>query len=187
MINNIRCLLKAVPRLVVAGLLAMSLTGTATGTARAETTAKDVQLMLKAVSFLSSKPTGSLSVSVLFNPANPESVKDAEVIRSLLTTIKAGTIVPVSKAVELSQIATLDSPAAIVTRGLSMGELDEISTAVKARKVLTLSTDPDCAKTGKCVISIVSEPKVQVLYNGAAGQSTGVEFVPTFRMLITEL
>jgi hypothetical protein len=74
-----------------------------------------------------------------------------------------------------------------VTRGISAGEFDAISAAVKARKVLTLSTDPACARAGKCVMSIVSDLKVAVLYNVAAGQSSGIEIIPTFRMLITEL
>jgi len=158
------------PRIIVAMLLTLA----GSGTVRAETTAKDVQLMLEAESFLTSKPTGSLSVAVLFNPAVPESVKDAEVIRSLLATIKAGPISPVAKPIELSQLATLDGPAAIVTRGISAGEFDAISAAVKARKVLTLSTDPACARAGKCVMSIVSDLKVAVLYNVAAGQSSGI-------------
>jgi hypothetical protein len=155
--------------------------------ARADTTPKDIQVILKSIGFLTSKPTGNVNVAVVFEPASPESKKDADSIKALLDAAGGGPIVPVTKLVGVDQAAGLDSQAVVMSVGVSPAGQDSLAAAVKGKKVLTISTDPACARAGKCVISVHTEPSVEILFNAAAAQAAGVDFQPNFRMMITQL
>jgi hypothetical protein len=158
-----------------------------TGPAKAETTAKDIQVMLKTIGFLTSKPRGAVTVAVIFDPANAESRKDGESIKAFLDAASGLAIVPVAKLVGLDQLNGVDGPAAVIAAGVAGPGLDAVIEAVKGRNVLTISTDPACARTGKCVMSIHAEPSVEILFNAAAARASGVEFLPNFRMMITQV
>jgi hypothetical protein len=171
--------------LVKAGV-AVILVGLTAGApcAQAATTAKDVQVILKSIGFLTSKPLGDVKIAVVFDPANTASKADADSIKSLLDAAKGGSVVPAASLLAISQLSSLDSLAAVVADGVSPAGLEALAGVAKAKKILTISTDPTCARTGKCVLSVRSDPKVEILFNGAV---SSVEFLPNFRMMITEL
>jgi hypothetical protein len=91
----------------------------------------------------------------------------------------------VARLYSQSDLGSLDARVVIVTVGLPPAELDAVAATAQARKMLTMSTDPTCAKGGKCVLSVRTSPKVEILFNSAVAQGAGIEFQPTFRMMMT--
>ncbi len=165
---------------VVAGALLLG-----TPAAHADVTAKDVQLMLKVVGFLTPPVSGTVAVAIVFDAANGDSKKEAETLKGFLDAAQGGPIVPVARLYSQSDLGSLDARVVIVTVGLPPAELDAVAATAQARKMLTMSTDPTCAKGGKCVLSVRTSPKVEILFNSAVAQGAGIEFQPTFRMMMT--
>jgi hypothetical protein len=157
------------------------------GSAHAETTAKDIQVILKTAGFLTPKPSGPTVVNVIFDPADAASKKDAEAIKGYLDAITSGPLVPTARLVPITQLSGLDGPLAILAAGTAAAGQGALADAVKGRKILTVSSDGACARAGKCVLAVRADPKVEILFNTAAGKAAEVEFMPAFRMMITEL
>jgi hypothetical protein len=157
-----------------------------TNEGRAETSAKDTQVIVKAIGFLSTKPTGQVPVAVVYDTTTPASRQDAETIKAQLDGV-SGSLHPSAKIIPVDQLASFSGIAAIIAAGSSPASFDAAAKAVHGKKILTVSTDPTCARSGKCVLAVKSEPKVEILLNSSAAQDAGVEFVPTFRMMISEI
>ncbi len=59
--------------------------------------------------------------------------------------------------------------------------------ATKSKKIPCFTGDSALVKSGACLISIKTDPKVEILVNGALSKSSGVGFGAAFRMMITEI
>jgi len=105
----------------------------------------------------------------------------------MMKRLTSSIIAPKAKLVGTDALASLDMPVAILASGISGVPLDQVAATAKAHKVLTISTDPGCAKAGKCVLSVHADPKVEILLSTAAGSDAGIEFQSAFRMLVTAL
>lgn len=154
--------------------------------AHGETTGKEVQVMLKAIGFLSTRPSGAVQVAVVFDPSSAASKQDAEAVKAQLDGA-AGALQPKAQIVSTDQLAGFSGVAAIVAAGVSPAGLDAVAKAAHGKKMLTLSSDSACAKAGKCVLAVKAEPKVEILLNAAAARDGDVEFQSTFKMMITEI
>lgn len=175
--DNVAYCLRAWRGAVLLTILASSI---AAAPSHAETTAKDVQIILKSIGFLASKPSGAVDIAVVFNPSDAASKKDAEAIKALLDAAPGGSITPKAVLLGVDKIGTFTGPVAVAAAGVTLD-------AAKGHKVLTVSTDASCAQGGKCILSVHSTPNVEILFNGGVAQASGIEFLPTFRMMITEL
>jgi hypothetical protein len=153
----------------------------------AETTAKDAQVIVKAIGFQAAKPGGDVKVAVVFAPDQPESVKDAEQAKAALEAAKTPTLTPVPVLVPATQLSALDQCQLVFVTAGTAAVRDAVFEAAKARKLLTVSTDAACAQGGKCVMAVKSEPRVEILVNRAAAQASSVEFTTAFRMMISEI
>lgn len=175
-------------RLRLAGWLpaavALCLVAAPVASSSAATSPKDVQIILKAIGFLTSKPSGGFPVAIVFEPANPASKQDAEAVKAVLDGVAA---VSQAKLLPVDQLAGFEGVAAVVAAGTSPAGQDAVAAAFKGRKVLTVSTDATCAKQGKCVVSVTSDPQVEILFNVKAAEAAGVDFLPNFRMMITQI
>jgi hypothetical protein len=165
---------------VLAGVMLLGLP-----VAQAEVTAKDVQLMLKVVGFLTPPVSGSVAMAIVYDSGNPDSKKDADALKGLLDAAQGGPIVPAAKLYSQSELGSLEGKVVIVTVGLAPAALDAVAAAAQTHKMLTMSTDPTCARGGKCVLSVRTSPKVEILFNSGVAQGAGIEFQPTFRMMMT--
>lgn len=155
--------------------------------AHAETTAKDAQVIVKAIGFQATKPSGEVKVAVVFAPDQPDSVKDAEQAKAALEAARTPALTPVPVLVPVGQLATLDTCQMVFVTAGTAAARDAIFEAAKSRKLLSVSTDATCAQAGKCVMAVKSEPRVEILVNRAAAQASSVEFTTAFRMMISEI
>lgn len=165
-------------------VLAVMLT---TAPAWAETSVKDAQVIVKAIGFQAAKPSGEVKVAVVFDPAQPDSVKDAEQAKAALEGAKTPALTPVPVLVPVGQLAALETCQLVFVTAATGAARDAIFEAAKDRKLLTVSTDAACAQAGKCVMAVKSEPRVEILVNRAAAQASSVEFTTAFRMMISEI
>ena len=155
--------------------------------ARAEVTPKDVQVMLKVVGFLNPPFRGKVPVAIVFDAGNEESKKDADTLKGLLDAAQNGPVALSAKLAAPAELATLDTKVVLVMVGLAPSAIDVIFAAVQGRRILTISTDPACPKAGKCVVSVRTNPKVEILFSDSAAQGSGIEFQPIFRMMMTRV
>lgn len=73
---------------------------------------------------------------------------------------------------------------AFVTRGT---DYQEIASATARRSILTISSDPACARAGYCVVAVSSSPKVQIIVSKVASKAAKVKFGAAFLMLVKEV
>jgi len=159
-----------------------------TDAARAEVTTKDAQVIGRVLGFLETPPTGTVELGIVFDPAKPDSVADAEKLRGILGDgIPSGTAKLRPRLVPITDVATAPKVIAFfVTHGLGPG-VDAVAIVAQQRHVPTITNEPGCAYSGRCVISATSEPAVEIVVNKAAAEATGTKFATFFRMLIKEI
>ena len=156
--------------------------------ARADLVAKDAQVIGRVLGFLENPPTGTVELGIVFDPARPESVAEAEKLSIILGDgLTSGKARIKPRLVPIAEIVAAQSVVAFfVTHGLGDG-VDTVAAAARQRHVPTIMNDPACAYSGRCVISTTTEPTVEIVVNKAAAEATGTRFATFFRMLIKEI
>ncbi len=139
---------------------------------------KDIQIIGKALSFISGGPSGDVAVDIIFDPSNPASVSDADAVASLLSAGVA------SGKITLSGAKTASSTGAKVAY-IAAGAEGKAS-ALSGQGIITVSSNPECAKSSGCVLGVSTSPKVEIHVGKAAAESAGAAFGSAFRMMIIE-
>jgi hypothetical protein len=144
----------------------------------AEVSAKDMDVIAKAIEFISNGPSGDVKVDIIYDSSNPASVADANAAAAMLASgVSSGKVKLTGKKVE----GPSGGKVAYIAKGA-----ESKASALNAKKVITVSADPECARSGQCVLGVTSSPKVEIHVSSAAAKSAGVEFGSAFRMMITE-
>jgi hypothetical protein len=148
--------------------------------------AKDLAVAGRALTFLENGPTGRAVLGVVFDPAKPGSVAEKNAIMAALGAgYAAGAVTLTGKAIEASAVGGASGVAALyVTTGVSYGP---VGTAGKAKKLVTIGSDPACVSSGACVMGVSTDPKVDITVNRAAAAAVGATFKAAFRMMIKEV
>lgn len=162
---------------VAVGCLAASLT--LAPSVYADASKKDMKIIGKALSFIEGGPSGDVAVDIIYDPGNAASVSDAEAVVKLLSGgLKSGKITLTgNKKTEESTGA----PVAYIAQG-SEGKAGSLSD----KGIITVSTNPECAISSKCVLGVATSPKVAIHVNVSASSNAGASFGSAFRMMITE-
>ncbi len=145
-------------------------------------TAKDFETISKAVGFINGGPSGDVSMDILYDAGNPDSVAHADEVAGLL----GGGIGSKVKLTgnKVSSASSASSKVIFVTRGASSMYSAALSQAA-ANGGLTVSTDEACLGSG-CVLVVKTVPSVDILVSTSASSQTGTEFATAFSMMITE-
>jgi hypothetical protein len=138
----------------------------------ASLTQKDVQILVKAIGFLEPPPSGNGTVAIAFEPSNPASKADADAIAGYFGDgLKAG-------AATLKAVVT---PVGSLSGG---GFVAVVAAAgVKAEQVSTATA----VQAGQCVMSVKSDPKVEILISRSAAASSNVGFGSAFLLMAHEI
>lgn len=160
-----------------AGLLCVGLASPA----EAGFTAKDAQIMGRVLGFLEQAPPATVNLAVVYD--SPASQKEAEALMGQLAG-KAGNFTLVPKLVKAGDLAGSGASAILLMDGVGGSAAAD---AVKGKKIPCFTGDSALVKSGGCLISIKTDPKVEILVNGALSKSSGVSFGAAFRMMITEI
>jgi hypothetical protein len=151
----------------------------------ASMTQKDVQIMAKAIGFLEPPPSGPATVAIAYDPANPASKQDAEAIAAYFGDgLKAGGAVLKAKATEVGQLSAGGFIAVVAASG---AKIDQVSSATHALHVPCVTADASAVQAGQCVMSVKSDPKVEILISKSAAASSNVGFGSAFLLMAHEI
>ncbi|CAN5442546.1 hypothetical protein BH10PSE5_BH10PSE5_33320 [soil metagenome] len=170
-------------KLLPAGALVLALAAPMVGHADP---AKDLAVAGRALTFLENGPTGKAVLGVVFDPSKPGSVAEKNAIMATLGAgYAAGAVTLTGKPIEASAVGGASGVAALyVTTGVSYGP---VGAAAKAKKIVTIGSDPACVPSGACVMGVSTDPKVDITVNRAAAAAVGATFKAAFRMMIKEV
>ena len=131
--------------------------------------------------------SGVAVVGIVFAPADPESRREAEHVRSVIGDgLATGRVRLQARLVPVEQLtAATGLNALYLTAGLA-GSSEVIFSAAQRLQVPTISANLTCVEAGRCVVGFTSEPTVQILLNQGAAERIGIHFLQAFRMLVRE-
>jgi hypothetical protein len=146
--------------------------------------AKDLQIVTKVLGFLD-PPCLSGVVAVVFAQGNPASEADATRVAALFG---AGPNAGNSIRAEAVSASALQQDkhyvAVILSAGVPAGS---VSSYLQEHHVLCITGDLAQVEAGLCVLSVQSDPRVEIVLNRALAASYGIGFATAFRMLIHEI
>jgi len=155
---------------------------------RAEIGAKDVLVVGRVLGFVKSGAAGATKLAIVYDPAKPETQKEAETVQGLVGAgLKAGakTLTPV--LVKLGDVGAItDASAFFLTDGLG-AEAAKVQQAVVARKIPCSTLDIAQVQAGYCTVGVRVAGKIEIIVNKSAADSAGIVFDDAFKMLITEI
>jgi hypothetical protein len=155
--------------------------------ARADVTAKDVQVMARALGFTEKPPTGDVTVGIVYQPSNPQSAKEAEDLQKMLGDgLKAGALVLKPLLIKIDDAAGADVGVFLLTEGVG-ADAAKLAAASKAKHKACITVDLPQVQNGSCAMGVKSEPKVEITVNGTLAADSGIVFAASFRMMIIEL
>ena len=139
--------------------------------AKADVTQKDMEILAKAIGFVEGGPSGDVKVDIL-------SGGEADTVAGILSGgLSSGKV----KLIGTKTAASTGAKVAYIPAGAE-GQ----AAALVSKGIITVSANPDCAKSGACVIAVTATPKVEIHVSKAAAEKAGVSFASAFRMMITE-
>jgi len=147
--------------------------------------AKDLAVVGRALTFLENGPSGKAVLGVVFDPSKPASVAEKNAVMAALGAgLSAGSITLVGKPVEVSEVGGVSGVAALyLTKGINNAA---VGSAAKSKRLITIG-DSACAVSGACVMSVSTDPKVDIQVNRAAAAGVGAAFKSAFSMMIHQI
>jgi len=158
------------------------LTAVSVWPAAAAVTPKDMQIIGHMLGFFDPPFSGQVQIGIVFGPAT-KAVAET-LARQMGAGLVTGGITLVPTLVAESDVATSGVPVLLLTDVANQGEA-----AVKAavgKRVVVVATEPGCADAGRCIVSLQSDPRVEITVNKAAADMAGVKVGAAFRMMIKE-
>lgn len=148
--------------------------------------AKDLQVAGRALTFLESGPSGGAVLGIVFDSSKPASVAEKNALMGALGGgLSVGALTLTGKPIDASAVGGAGGVAALfVTTGVNYGA---VGAAAKGKKIITIGSDPACATSGGCTMSVASDPKVEIIVNRASAAAVGAVFKAAFRMMIREV
>lgn len=163
---------------VLAALIGIWLTCCGTAAVAASLSGRDVLIIAKALGFLQPAPHGG-TVAVIYDGASAASRADAADIVLLFgdgLASAGGTVT--AKAVTAAEVGDGSGYVAII---LAAGA------QAAPHGLLSISAADELVRSGKCVMEVHSQPRVEIIVNRAAAQAAGIDFTAAFGMLVHEI
>ena len=168
------------------GILSAAAVAAAMPPAAAQMTSNNALAGARALSFLQPALSGPVTAAIIYRPGDAASEAEAQAIeRALEGGLTVGPFTLKPRKVAAGALAGLaGAKVAFVTRDASERS---VASAAAQRSIVTISSDPDCARQGLCVLSISPGSKVQIIVSKAACNAAKVKFGAAFLMLVKEI
>lgn len=148
--------------------------------AHAATTTRDVQLMARAVGFVTGMPRGSVDAVIVDGP-------NAAALHALMASgASGGGIALTARRVPLSELAGSGARVILVPEGQASSHA-AIAQAARSMGAVTISTDMSCVRAGRCVVGVAAQPRVEIVVSREAARACNVSFAQAFRVMIREV
>jgi hypothetical protein len=146
---------------------------------------QEVQVLAKALAFVQPLPASATTIAVVYAAGDTGSRADAEQIAAEIGDgFLLGTVVLKPQVVEAAALAT-SNPAVIVTAAGANGEA--VMRVARAQHSLCVTSEQAAVQSGSCIMTIRSNPRVEIVLNAAAARAAGVTFPIAFHMMVREL
>jgi hypothetical protein len=153
----------------------------------AELSKRDIEVIARTIKFVEPVIAAKASVAIIFDPSNPESVRQALTIEQALASEDILKLMPVvAQRVPVNNLAINNVRIAFLTTGVEAAA-PRINEVTSANGVITVSSDKACAQRGHCVFSVSSEPSVSLWFSRAAASAAGLIFSPALLMLVKKV
>jgi hypothetical protein len=143
--------------------------------------AKDAQILGRVLGFLEPAPSSTVTLALVYD--TPASKAAADALAGQIAG-KAGNFTLAPKVVKTSEIGGSGANAILLMDGVGGSAASD---AVKSKKIPCFTGDSALVRSGACLISIKTDPKVEILVNSALGKASGLGFGAAFKMMITEI
>lgn len=151
------------------------------------TTLKDIKIGVHVIDFVTNAPAGRSGIGIVYDPRIKDSTEDAQLILDSLSSPSLH-LPPALKPV-LIDIRDLEGASGlrvVIVADRMKPYYDTLADFGRRTHTLVLSSDLDCARSGKCTVGIASAPRVEVIVNSEQAQASGIQFSEAFRMMVTE-
>ncbi|MGA3402762.1 MAG: hypothetical protein ABSC95_26430 [Acetobacteraceae bacterium] len=146
---------------------------------------QEVQVLGKALGFVQLPPDGATTVAVVYASGNAGSRADAEQIAAEIGDgVRVGSIILKPQVIDVAALASIE-PAVIVSAADANG--DAVMRASRARHALCVTAELAAVQSGSCIMTIRSNPRVEIVLNAEAARAAGVVFPIAFHMMVREL
>jgi hypothetical protein len=150
----------------------------------ASITDQDVRLMVRAIGFLRPEPNDGGIVAIAYEASNPASRQDAEAIAGYFGSgLKAGRAVLLPRVVDGRQLISGGYVAIITASGVN---IDLVAAAGRALHIPCLTGEVSLVRSGRCVMSVKSDPKVEITVSRSAAANGDVTFASAFLMMVSQ-
>lgn len=187
-VGRFNCIHQSRPARLLPRLVAVASLMLADLPAQADVTSTDVQVVARALSFISDPLSGTVRVGIVYSESSARSLREARSLRSILGDgFRIGNIELMPVLIEAAAARTADVDLFFLTEFLSEEQTPQLMADSTGRRILCVTTDLAQVRSGACVMGVRSQPKVEVIVNRAAAAASDIEFSTVFRVMITEL
>jgi hypothetical protein len=146
---------------------------------------KDLQIFAKAVGFLEPPPTGTLTVAIAYNADSADSKQDADGIAANFgDELKAGGATLKAKVVASKDLKGGGPFIAIITAAGALN--DTVSSVARDQHALCVTADSAAIAAGTCVMTVKSDPVIEIAISKAGAESSSVKFSSAFLLMAHE-
>jgi hypothetical protein len=150
-------------------------------------TEKDLEVSVRAFSFVYGMPKGSLDIEVVYDPGNPDSAGEAHELKKIIGDgNEFAKRAVTAKLVPVSQMGSTGDRIAYITHGLEP-QYGAILQKAGTAKMLTFSTDFQCVTSQKCVMGVEASPAIKMEISRSATTASGLEFSQALKLMIREV
>ncbi len=146
---------------------------------------KDVKIIVRILSYVDGLGKGKLDVLVV-SGANDKSKADAgEFLQKANGADFSGVKLNVIQG-SVADIQASNAKVVFIPDGMN-AEFDQIAEIAKSKQLLTVSNAHDCLDVQKCVVSVSTGARIDILVSQAAALNSNVSFVPAFSMVVKKV
>lgn len=160
--------------------IAAALVLVVSGPALAETGSAELQIMARAVGFVSGLPRGAQVVAIVDGPGA------AQVMHTMGASVSAGGITLIPRLVSVDNLASSGARIIIVPEG-QRAQHAAIATAAAHLNAISISTDMSCVRSNYCVVGVATRPRTDIIVSTAARDMNRVRFAQAFRIMFREV
>lgn len=146
----------------------------------------ELMIGMKTLPLLNNKMTGNIKIAIMFDPARADSEKEAEDVKAIIDSglDLPGDLTAEGQLVPVTQLDKIEgTKIAVITSNLD-AYYNKISAVAGNYSILTMSTDLECVRQNKCILGIVSKPRVEIYYSRRAAENAKISFGQAFSALI---
>jgi len=158
-----------------------------TSSAWSQVTEMEFLVAARAIGFIDSLRPGALNVGVVYAPGNAQSEQQARELAAFMADgRRVGNFVMQPVLLPIDQVSTRNIGLFFLTQGVG-NEARKVASASRSRKIPCITYDLIQVRAGNCTMGVRTEPRIEVLVNGAAAAASGTDLAAVFRMMITEI